>query len=159
MVLAIIFPCVVLVTSIIVLWTCLHYIPKRRRESQENLQVHEELLPEVYGGIKATQVGDSTLQVISPYCLSVCLSVCPWGVTAGGVLRNQGYTSRWQQFVTRSRSERVIRVEIFISHWPLILKYWDFEYLHQSLFLCLKMLVLFMNWTINITCITLHNTV
>nr|ADD80738.1 activin-like receptor 1-like protein [Pinctada fucata] len=84
MILAIIFPIIVLICTVsVILCVWLRCLPKRRQESQENLQAHEELLPEVYGGLKATQVGDSTLQeIIDQSCTSGSGSGLPFLVQA-----------------------------------------------------------------------------
>ena len=62
-VLAIIIPVIVLIVALAIAYYFFRSLRKNRQESQENLRVREELLPEEYG-IRATQVGDSTLKVI-----------------------------------------------------------------------------------------------
>ena len=62
-VMAIIVPVLVLIVSLAIAWYFFRTLRKNRQESQENLRVREELLPEEYG-IRATQVGDSTLKVM-----------------------------------------------------------------------------------------------
>ncbi|VDI64999.1 activin receptor type-1-like isoform X1 [Mytilus galloprovincialis] len=69
-VLAIIVPVIVLVISLAIAWYFFRNLRKNRQESTENLRVREELLPEEYG-IRATQVGDSTLkEILDDSCTS-----------------------------------------------------------------------------------------
>lgn len=62
--LAIVVPIVILIVALLGVWLFLKHMRKRRREFHDNLRVREELLPEEYGGIRATQVGDSTLKEV-----------------------------------------------------------------------------------------------
>lgn len=63
MVMAVLVPIGVLIIAVIIVFFVFRHLQKQRPESQENLRVREELLPQEYGGIRVTQVGDSTLQV------------------------------------------------------------------------------------------------
>lgn len=63
MLMAVLVPIGVLIIAIVIVFLLFRHLQKQRPESQENLRVREELLPQEYGGIRVTQVGDSTLQV------------------------------------------------------------------------------------------------
>lgn len=63
MVMAVLVPIGVLIIAVVIVFFVFRHLQKQRPESQENLRVREELLPQEYGGIRVTQVGDSTLQV------------------------------------------------------------------------------------------------
>lgn len=63
MLMAVLVPIGVLIIAVIIVFFVFRHLQKQRPESRENLRVREELLPQEYGGIRVTQVGDSTLQV------------------------------------------------------------------------------------------------
>lgn len=63
MVMAVLVPIGVLIIAVVIVFFVFRHFQKQRPESQENQRVREELLPQEYGGIRVTQVGDSTLQV------------------------------------------------------------------------------------------------
>lgn len=55
-------PIIALIISLAIVCLVFNRLRKHRQTTQENYRVREELLPEKYG-IRATQVGESTLQV------------------------------------------------------------------------------------------------
>ena len=62
LVLAIVVPILVLIVALTAVWLLFRYLKRKAEEKKENSSVREEFLPEKYG-IRAQQVGDSTLQV------------------------------------------------------------------------------------------------
>lgn len=83
MVMAVLVPIGVLIIAVVIVFFVFRHLQKQRPESQENLRVREELLPQEYGGIRVTQVGDSTLQeLIDESCTSGSGSGLPFLVQA-----------------------------------------------------------------------------
>ncbi|XP_061189138.1 activin receptor type-1-like isoform X1 [Saccostrea echinata] len=83
MLMAVLVPIGVLIVAVVIVVLVFRHLQKRQPGSQESPRVREELLPQEYGGIRVTQVGDSTLQeLIDESCTSGSGSGLPFLVQA-----------------------------------------------------------------------------